>query len=690
MSESKSEILTNLQNIINSASALIDNNEESKRKLFDFDSLEDLIKSYNDMIDKGYKYTTALQEIEEFRANKYNMMKQYNMIIKDIKSHKNLGTNVLGNMMIGGGLIRDVGDGLKSNFLNLISRYNYDKEYSNLSFNSKLDKMDGIEKKIKEINTKHYTPDLKKKYNDYLKSVQAYKSQITKLKDNITNTGSSKSYAELIKNYVESINKINESKNYNDTKTIDLNYKYPETVDYINKITKFKNYKLNENKDKTIIADLTKKTTIQQNKLAEYEKRLKSLQKAVQQYKQNLKIKSGNNVIPTLSSAVRFSKVGSLLDLPSPAILESLKSKSKSKDLYNSSSGPISYLDGAIQNGKEIQTLTQQQIQEEIPKLNDLFSYDFINELKIKRKTDILLFLVNFNKTKSPKFMKRIPNTTYIQKFSDFLRLLKTLPEYEIKAKIYDKFKSKDISNPTYIDNIIDLIKTYINFDNTGLTPSNTSNIAILYKMLDEILDTDSMYAINTGKLISIINPLSAQNSVKKQSQQSKDISENEKKILKDFGGIIKRYLGSNSIISTKNTYDDIISTIKDFFTNINNIIDNSDISIKTLFNNITIGNIQLNTGGADGNIYNNQTLIYGKIKINTFLSMLNKDDKDGIYDFISSLYKNSKNFVNKYNNNKKQLIQDMDLTNVNIKSNSSKFITTKTKSPVPVAASAP
>ena len=135
MSESKSEILTNLQNIINSASALIDNNEESKRKLFDFDSLEDLIKSYNDMIDKGYKYTTALQEIEEFRANKYNMMKQYNMIIKDIKSHKNLGTNVLGNMMIGGGLIRDVGDGLKSNFLNLISRYNYDKEYINLSFN---------------------------------------------------------------------------------------------------------------------------------------------------------------------------------------------------------------------------------------------------------------------------------------------------------------------------------------------------------------------------------------------------------------------------------------------------------------------------------------------------------------------------------------------------------------------------
>jgi hypothetical protein len=399
--------------------------------------LKDLILKYNEMIQTGELFYKKIDQLQQFKARKYKNIADFNRLINKIKSEQLNEIPTIINQAGGG----------------LLSYLTFATKYGDKKFITKLQMLDDLQKAMKTKNEEIYTNDIKNIFEKYKASIRAYSAKIkdvttsSKYNSKITNN-----YYNLLNRYIKLIQLISMSTKYDDknilslakspkNSRVDLDSRLLNILDILAKPVSSESKSASSESE---IARLNKKTRDQQNKIAEYDKKIKALQKAVQQYKQSIRTK-GTGAIPTLSEAIRFSKVHSLLGV-SPRRLAAT----------GDSKGVV--LDGIMQDGVDVQQSQQVQLSSEsLTRLNELFSAEFINELKTKKKYSILRLLIQFNNEKTKQFIKRSPASTEVDKFIEFMKKLKEMSDPTKRSVLYDKIKTKYTYNSDYQNNIVEL-----------------------------------------------------------------------------------------------------------------------------------------------------------------------------------------------------------------------------------------
>jgi len=444
-----------------------------------YSKLENVIDSYNNFIDKLEIYNINLNNLSEYKANKFKQLDLYNKLVTVVKKDAKKTTDrIIGQM--GGGLIKT---------------FNFDLLYGDTNFDEKIDTLNQLQKNIKATSETYFTADIKKSKKDLITALREYKNALTELKFTV---GSSKlsDYSENLKEFNEKLaildKSIKSACNSGSCGKINL------TPDIRNKLAKLKSS--NSSKTTNMARDADESAKLKQNEarlnktISENQRKIAQLEKTVKEYKQSLKSKGTMGVIPTLSSAVRFSKVGDLLGLPNSSLVQSLKQK---RTPIRDTSGAKMDL-GSIYRGQQ-QQLTSQGID----KLRELFSPGFINFLKSNNKLDALFLLNKYNLEKPGGFFKRTPDTSGLGFFCEFLKKLKAEDSYRAQALINEKLRLKDHTESLH-NGLISLIMSFVNYDTSSFNVASNPDISILYKMLEDIINVSAMNEIITGKMFKL------------------------------------------------------------------------------------------------------------------------------------------------------------------------------------------
>jgi len=598
-------------------------------------TINKLISDFNNMIESGNIFMRKFNDLEEYKANKLFMIDEFNLLIQNIRNSNNK------LKIIKPSFSAQTGAGIGQSGGGLFTDLWFFKKYKDFDFNEKLSNLDEIQKQIKAVNDKLYTNDLKKALNKYKSDVKKYTDTIKAIKNSINHSKDSdeNNYFNLLQKYIHIIQLLNNSSIYDEQKLIDPVYNNKIFIsgslqEKINKLDSGNSSSISSPKSRvepaSIITKLTQQKIENARTINDYKRQIETLKKAVEQYKVALKSKS-SGIMPTLSSAVRFSRTNQLLGIPaSLTLLNAQTKKSQSKDKSGKKSSQQDSEDSNIESLKE----------------GELFSAEFISVILDHKKSDLINFLAEFNKNKSSKFMQRRPDSNYINKFSiNFLKKLLGFNLAEKKAKLYDKLKIKD--SETEIDILIDLIIEFILFDKSGFDYNKNPDISILYNLLDEKLAADTMHSINTG---TIFTPPAATVSTAASGMVLQQVIDQDKlhDLYKTIGEVFKSHL-NNTVFNASVLGDDaqIHDKFKQFIdvliSKVNPIITN-DPYLKKTFN---IAN-RINSKPYNG-VFNLGDKPFSKNNITAILNTLNRQDVQAVKHFMneSMLKVNTINITN-------------------------------------------
>jgi len=633
--------------------------------------LSELINANNDLITNLDNFTSKILSLEEFKTQKLYDIKEFNLLVKNIKKLDINNTKI--DIQYGAGLISD---------------YYFKKEYQNYDFDDKLNKLDELQRNIEEINTKLYTNKIKESFVKVIKSINTFKKKINDIKGKIDTKSkiftNKDNYFNTLHKYLKIINILNDRKKSpkisNISRTGSLIIFTSDLEEKLNKIE-------SNNKTKDTVGSaisksgensVNNKSTLMENYRLKQEKTeltatIENLKKSVQQYKQLLKSRKGG-VVPTLSSAVRFSKTNQLLGIPTN-LVSSLSTKKQSKDM----SGPSVRLQSRTQYGVQLSDTDLEELNN-----GSLFSTEFITFLKKNKELKVLNFLAVFNKEKTRNFNSRNTTTQNMTKFcNDFLNKLKILTKQEQMSFLYSKILLKDVISDD-LEAIINLIINFVNYDTTAFNSNTNPDIRIIYNLLEEKLKPDTMTLINSGTLFSSKQETKVQSAQTGLSDAVADKIDQIKKIVIDAFSNLSSDKFTDAV--KKNAIDSY-NLFNKFFTNlsqINSIID-SEKTLGQIFNKIDQNKIKATSGG----IYNASATPIPGVNLPTFFSKLLTllhNDEEIIALFFNEILLKKKDDKYKLNPN--------DITNYNWRLKSTlKFLQTNkpiTSSPAPVATTAP
>lgn len=582
--------------------------------------LSELINANNDLITNLDNFTSKIRSLEEFKTQKLYDIKEFNLLVKNIKKLDIKNTKI--DIQYGAGLISD---------------YYFKKEYQNYDFEDKLNKLDELQRNIEEINTKLYTNKIKESFVKVIKSINTFKKKINDIKGKIDTKSkiftNKDNYFNTLHKYLKIINILNDRKKSPKISNISGNGSFIIfTSDLEEKLNKIESN--NKTKD-TVGSAISKsgensvnnKSTLMENYRLKQEKTeltatIENLKKSVQQYKQLLKSRKGG-VVPTLSSAVRFSKTNQLLGIPTN-LVSSLSTKKQSKDM----SGPSVRLQSRTQYGVQLSDTDLEELNN-----GSLFSTEFITFLKKNKELKVLNFLAVFNKEKTRNFNSRNTTTQNMTKFcNDFLNKLKILTKQEQMSILYSKILLKDVISDD-LEAIINLIINFVNYDTTAFNSNTNPDIRIIYNLLEEKLKPDTMTLINSGTLFSSKQETKVQSAQTGLSDAAADKIDQIKKIVIDAFSNLSSDKFTDAV---KKNATDSYNLFNKFFTKlaqINSIID-SEKTLGQIFNKIDQNKIKATSGG----IYNASATPIPGVNLPTFFSKLLTDTAD---EAIISLFFN-------------------------------------------------
>lgn len=649
--------------LLNGFNTLINNIKLSKK------DISELIIEHNNLVTNLSDFHNKLSSLEEFKAQKLSSIKEFNLLVRNIKQKKYLNNRI--NIQYGAGLI---------------SELLFKTKYQNYDFDEKLNMLDSLQNNIEEINNKLYTNKIKDSFVAVIKSINSYKTKISAIKNKFdlqrNYINKKNDYFSTLQKYLDIVNILNNRKKSPKISELPRQLKGPipftsELEAKLNKIDKNSKEpdKISQPKSgHTIIND--RSATLKISKLekdkTELENTIEELKKSVQQYKKLLKTRKGG-VVPTLSSAVRFSKTNQLLGIPTN-LVSSLSTKKQSKDM----SGPSVRLQSRTQYGVQLSDTDLEELNN-----GSLFSTEFITFLKKNKELKVLNFLAVFNKEKTRNFNSRNTTTQNMTKFcNDFLNKLKILTKQEQMSILYSKILLKDVISDD-LEAIINLIINFVNYDTTAFNSNTNPDIRIIYNLLEEKLKPDTMTLINSGTLFSSKQETKVQSAQTGLSDDAADKIDQIKKIVIDAFS----HLSSDKFTDTvKKNATDSYNLFNKFFTKlsqINSIID-SEKTLGQIFNKIDQNKIKATSGG----IYNASATPIPGVNLPTFFSKLitGPSDEEIIALFFNEILLKKKD--DKYKINPK------DITNYNWRLKSTlKFLQTNkpiASSPAPVATTAP
>lgn len=602
MSSSAGELNKLIMDILEIAEKLNDfTSERILTSLPKYNKLSDVIYNYNNFIDKLEQYNIALATLSEYKANKFKQLDLYNKLVKVVKKQGEESYSKL--TQSGGGLIKTL---------------KFDLEFGDTSITEKIDKLKELQTTIKNTTEDYFTADIKKYKAELLVALGEYKTSLDELK-------SKKSKAEddfntLLNKFNVKIEELSKqiSKRCNGEKMCDKINLTKEVREKLERLKKSSATKMtNSSTDSDELSSLKKKIVDLSNKNVKSETTIKQLQKAVRDYKQSIKSRNGSGVVPTLSSAVRFSKVGDLLGLPNSSLVESLKQKKTPMRQSWDSKMEMA----AVYRGQ------QQLSSQGIDKLRELFSIGFINYLKTNNKYDALLLLNKFNSEKSSGFSRRISGTEDLKNFCEFLRTLKTKNALEARAIINSKLKLKEHTNDLHMG-LISLIESFISYDTSSFDIINNPDIGILHKILVDIIDVDYIHEINKGKMFKLPkSETSASSSTELDSQKELRFIEGLKAVVNNINPI---YFNTGDINAKANKMSNFISQLY-------NLLMRKDLPsyLQGKFRPFTISKISIGSNGDidNRNKYNNTGF---KVMLEHVVTLNN--DTEIIHYFLTTL----------------------------------------------------
>jgi hypothetical protein len=599
----KNLIEDNIKKLITIGNKLLAPGFEFKYEDLKLSTLKNLVNKYNNFIDKKNIYDTKVENLNKLTQNKYKSIDKYNMLVDEIKkkdTQNQLKIQLGGHQnSLGGHQNPQVGGGI-------ITKYEFDKEYNEKSLNEKLNDLDNLQKEIARVNTENFTNDIKKAKMDYVKAIKEYKEVLENLLPSDNN--GVPTFNQLLSDFNRTLTELGkytkDPNKYGELQKINLNSDMLKELDDLTKKIEAKTTSktlLVPGNPAAEIQSLKSEKAKKDKEITSLQKDIRILKKTVQDYKNSIKNKSGTGVVPTLSSAVRFSKVGDLLGIPSTSLIDTLKAKKISTGTSSASDSDFFKLSKTfIGQQQQMAQLTD----EHLESLTELFTSEFILDLKRKKAADVLIFLYKFNKTKPAQLVKAAMDTKHIEKFIEYLRFLKGQNSQSLIAHLYSNLSMK-YPNTADFDSLCKLIKYFILNDESGFSKEKNSDIISLYKLLNEKLSAESLTYINNGKFLkTAATQVSASTGV--QSSATEDLKENYFKTELEASF---RFLTSDKL---SGTFKDKIDAINEFVDKIKGLLGNKDklpTKLKSVFksagNNTKVSIYQGNKISTGKNIFN-------------------------------------------------------------------------------------